>query len=330
MACENPIVIPNPRYNDSNVVYWREYFKDVYGMDFLPDRSITIPCGKCFGCKRSRLNGYRLRLLYEFARSPNSLFITLTFDGYYCKLFKYDYNRSVRLFLDRLRKKYGRGIRHFIVGEYGERNGRFHYHGILFNVPFDRYDHDELQKLWKYGIFHCGMLRPGGIHYVVKYITKDDPDGVGKIPRLIVSQGLGDNFLDTPEAKYAKDNKLSYISSGGRIIPLPRYYLTKLYDYDERILNQLTRKYEPFKRIVDGVTYYDELSYRNALKSYSEKLQGIGLSVSYKKVRKESSISPILSSDVRILSPWDDYDFNTQTEKDKIESCFDPNLLNAF
>lgn len=327
MACEKPLVIKNPRYNEANIDYWREYFKDIYNMDFLPDRSISIPCGKCGSCLRSRMNSYRLRLLYEYERYPNSLFITLTFDGYYVKLFKRDYNRAVRLFLDRLRKKYGKGIRHFIIGEYGEKNGRFHYHGILFNVPFKRYDYPTLQSLWKYGLFHCGLLKPGGIHYVVKYITKEDPNGFQKIPRLIISKGLGESFLESSEAKFAKANNKSYIVTGGKIVPLSRYYLTKLYDYDERILNQLCSKYEPFKRLVDGKYYYDELSYRNALKVYSEKMEGLGLSKKSLNLPFRTSLEPIHSESLHLLDPWDQFDFNTKTELEKINSCFD---LNPF
>lgn len=58
----------------------------------------------------------------------------------------YDKNlhlEHLQKFFKRLRKKFGEGIRYFACGEYGSKNGRPHYHALLFNFDFTD------KKLWQ-------------------------------------------------------------------------------------------------------------------------------------------------------------------------------------
>ena len=52
--------------------------------------------------------------------------------------------REIQLFMKRLRKKYGKGIRYYHCGEYGPKLGRAHYHILIFGHDF------KDKKFWKY------------------------------------------------------------------------------------------------------------------------------------------------------------------------------------
>lgn len=290
MSCERPIRIPNPRYsccigaenfNPSKAydgVTIQDYCESLFGYRGRPpDEFIDVPCGKCFSCNRTRLNGWRLRLMSEVNRYPNSVFVTLTFNDKYLAKFREDPNRAVRLFLDRTRKKYGMNIRHFFIPEYGTLKGRVHYHGILFNYPLTKLDPVVFAKEWKYGFIYLGWCNEKTCNYIVKYITKDAPKGV-KPPRIIASKGLGESYV-TEHGAYHHQKMKPYISIKGKYrVPLPRYYLTKIFTDYERILLQEQVRLEPFVRFVDGIEYHDELTYKYALKRYAEKQISIGLS----------------------------------------------------
>lgn len=123
------------------------------------------PCGQCMACRINKRQQWVFRLLLEMRQRKYSYFVTLTYkDDYlvspYCKItedLRPVYKRSGGLFLlgelDRnahvkfirkLRKlEYRRmgkenvtKIRYFVVGEYGEREGRPHYHFIIFSDHF--------------------------------------------------------------------------------------------------------------------------------------------------------------------------------------------------
>ena len=278
MACLHPIKIRNKRYTSNSDVEFANQVCDFYnslGYVNPPDKFIEVPCGKCFGCLKSKRNGWRIRLCAEFFANPDAAaFITLTFDDVSLGRFKDNPNKAIRLFLDRFRKVYAPGVKHFIAAEFGEKNGRLHYHGLLFNlmrnVPLDC---DMLSKLWTYGYVYIGYCNQKTINYVSKYITKMPPPGC-KLPRLIVSKGMGKVFLDTYGLELSNNFK-PYISSNGYKISLPRYYIDKLFDKATRVCMQYYQSLQPFVRYVDGRKYVDIYSYRKALSDYYAKLKSI-------------------------------------------------------
>jgi hypothetical protein len=87
-------------------------------------------------------------------------------------------------FMKRLRKKYGKGIRFFHCGEYGDLYGRPHYHACLFNHDFDDrrlysvrddvrlYTSESLQELWPFGFSSVGDVTFDSAAYVARYIMK--------------------------------------------------------------------------------------------------------------------------------------------------------------
>ena len=113
---------------------WIQKLKDMYYMQ-------QVPCGRCLECLKDRVNSWFFRLYNEQKNAKTALFITLTYDdehlsytdnGSMCLNYK-----DTQLFWKRLRKAQPKGdpkIRYFLVGEYGSKTHRPHYHAILFNT----------------------------------------------------------------------------------------------------------------------------------------------------------------------------------------------------
>lgn len=85
MPCLNPKTILNPRYKEGGRlkrdIYCREYFGydncllmrgDDGLLDYYPpDWCITVPCGRCAECRKSKRNQWAIRLLNEMGLSNN-------------------------------------------------------------------------------------------------------------------------------------------------------------------------------------------------------------------------------------------------------------------
>lgn len=324
MACENPLRMPNPRYkDDQDREFWYLYYRENFGLDHLPDEYIDVPCGKCFSCRKQYQNGWRMRLLAEYKKHPNSVFITLTFDDNNLKRFTYAPNRAVRLFLDRARKALGKQVRHFIIGEYGSKTGRFHYHGILFNVDLDNM---ILSKLWKYGFVYIGYCNDKTISYIIKYLVKDSVSpGAKKVPRLIVSKGIGSNLADELKNEPIKRDCKPYLTyNNSAKVMLPRYIRDKLFTLDELCYMKFLLDISPFKKFLNGKEYSDPVRYKKDLKKYFEKQILLGFSPKpVKKIRSNTAIKPLTLDQVRFLDPSDTLDFYSPNEVRRLESFFE-------
>lgn len=252
-------------------------------LNILPDRYINVPCGYCYSCQKRKLNGYRLRLLYEYQKYPNNgLFITLTFDNESLKRFKSDTNLAVKKFLDRLRKyNNNKSVRHWICAEFGTLRGRIHYHGILFNVP--GITEDIVKKAWKFGFIFVGYCSKATINYIVKYISKGTEYKEKLIPRILSSPGLGISFLDSPECKICKYTLKNHLILNGKPVALPRYYIDKMFDDSTKehlIWEQFAIPRQEF--YLNGKTYYSQNEYDTQLLKYSKSQIERGISLKYK------------------------------------------------
>lgn len=282
MACERPKKIVNRRYVGMSATDIKEYAQNTYGLLFPPDYYLEVPCGFCHSCQKSENNQYRIRLMYEIRDFPENscLFVTLTFDNENLGRFETDYNKAVRLFLDRLRKQYGKQIRHWFIGEYGTLKGRPHYHGILFDVPKelqvtyltdtvvphpkkpDEYvyvhagDHPLIRAAWQYGFVFVGYVNDATCGYITKYLTKSI-NGKRRRPRVISSFGIGKSYLNTDEAQLHKQG-LKYqttMTLGGYPQALPRYYFNKIFTDRDKENIVLDRYLNPPPFSWQGVTY---------------------------------------------------------------------------
>lgn len=148
--------------------------------------TLSLPCGRCIGCRIERSRQWSVRVMHEAALYEENCFLTLTYDDdhvpYRGSLDYSDFQR----FLKRLRRlRAGKTLRFFACGEYGERLGRPHFHCALFNEAFlsDRkvwrrtksyvvFRSPTLEKLWPYGLSEIGELTVKSAAYIARYSLK--------------------------------------------------------------------------------------------------------------------------------------------------------------
>lgn len=186
-----------------------------------------------------------------------SSFVTLTFNDQYLPEDYSVNSRDLNLFMKRLRKALGHNrVRFFACGEYGDQNGRPHYHLLLFGYDFpDRtpwrrapsgevlYRSELLERVWPFGHAEIGAVTEQSIQYVARYILKkitgDAADEhysrihplTGEYlrvrPEFITMSrrpGIGAGWFD----KFARDAFPSdFVVIDGKKRPVPRYYLEK-------------------------------------------------------------------------------------------------------
>lgn len=223
-------------------------------------------CGRCLPCSIKRRRIWKHRMLLEAGLYSQNAFVTLTYeekklplcsDGLLPSLSPED----VRLFLMRLRTRIAPlRIRYFIVGEYGDRSGRPHYHAALFNFPTCR-RFRTLQvrgrpdaagccdscrmvfEAWGNGDVDLGVLEPTSAEYIAGYTTKkmtgkDDARLHGRYPefaRMSRMPGLGHGELQRivdVMVSHGLDKRMADVPTtlahGGREMPLGRYLRREL------------------------------------------------------------------------------------------------------
>lgn len=210
---------------------------------------VPVPCGRCPPCKHRRVNSWVFRLVQEERVSLSSHFITLTYDSRFVPFSEKGWltlrKKDVQDYWKRLRKLCSDStIKYYVVGEYGSKNQRPHYHAIVFNVPdtkffFDAWSLDGVPL----GAVHIGQCTSDSIAYCMKYIDKDSsPLRFGgrilpksaddRVPQFsLMSKGLGSNYLTPDVVAYHKADisRLYLTKPGGHRIALPRYYRQRIY-----------------------------------------------------------------------------------------------------
>lgn len=189
MVCYYPL---QAYYSDdpSHPIKFSEELSQMFQEGNLPEtfrgfRVLSLPCGRCFGCRLERSRQWAIRMTHEAQLHDDNCFITLTYSP---ENLPEDGSLDVTVFqkfMKRLRKKYsGVKIRFFHCGEYGDLNGRPHYHAILFGFDFDDkqflkrtkygalYTSDNLFSLWPYGYSTIGPVNFLTCGYVARYSMK--------------------------------------------------------------------------------------------------------------------------------------------------------------
>lgn len=241
---------------------------------------LDLPCGKCDYCVKRRISEWELRLTQEDKRSTSAYFVTLTYDtehvpitpkGFMSLHREPDGKSHTQLFFKRLRKldtkekiknneftyketKYkgkirrtkvlNHPIKYYLVGEYGGKTNRPHYHLILFNFyPKDTVKAWQiLNQTWGLGNVHLGKVERASIRYTIGYINKHSKipmfEGDDRVPEYNTSsRHLGDNYLSDNMINFHKQNlDKPYAQMGKYKIPLPRYYKDKIYSPHERFM----------------------------------------------------------------------------------------------
>lgn len=159
MPCYHPI----PAYRTEAGEIRIRKADDLYNVG----KPLHLPCGSCIGCRKSLAQGWALRCHLEAARHNHVGFATLTFDDKNLQVTLS--RRTYQLFVKRLRRSMpARTLRHFGCGEYGETNGRPHYHALLFGT----YDAAAVEKAWGLGFTKTVRATPRAIAYVAGYTAK--------------------------------------------------------------------------------------------------------------------------------------------------------------
>ena len=208
-------------------------------------RYVTAACGKCFECRKQKGRAWQVRLSEEIRQNPKAIFVTLTISdqswddikGKYTKLSEEDcIKKMVRLFLERVRKKTKKSLKHWFTTEKGGQNTeRYHLHGLIWND-----NNGELtKKLWQYGFVFIGsFVNEQTINYITKYITKTDEKHKDFIPTILCSAGIGSGYLNRSDSalnryRESKTNETYRLRNGVKL-NLPIYYRNKLYTDEER------------------------------------------------------------------------------------------------
>lgn len=148
------------------------------------DLAQYLPCGTCSECVAAKAREWSVKCIAESKYHTVNCAFTLTYSDeniHETGLSK----RDIQLFMKRLRKRFGVGIRYFIVGEYGDNTCRPHYHGILFGMDFPdkypwqkgkkgsmQYRSSTLESLWTLGHCTVGDFNDATASYICQYVNK--------------------------------------------------------------------------------------------------------------------------------------------------------------
>lgn len=242
-----------------------------------------VACGKCPACIDKQRKYWFVRLNEEAEHSYNSQFITLTYDEASIPLNSFGVytfcKRDIQLFLKKLRKYLDQcqkdeivkmHLRYFIIGEYGSKYGRPHYHGILFNIPKSVDLYKVIHKLWGKGRISVSYVTPSRIGYCSNYMYgKSDlmpdfmTDVTNKIPLLTSRKpGIGYRYVNRITIDWHHVDFKTYYQLGDIKYPLPRFWSDKLFTEEDKPilrLKQQQREKEQLEReIVETFEFYQK------------------------------------------------------------------------
>lgn len=265
MPCYHPIQAWRANTGRSKTGAWPIVFNKKDGYVDMP---VTVPCGKCIGCRLEYSRQWAIRCVHESKMHNDNCFITLTYNDNKLPVFVDEnqveyptlYKKDFQDFMKRLRKRTGVQMRYFHCGEYGTLGLRPHYHACLFGYDFaDKvlwkaregvrlYVSDELNDVWGNGYTTVGEVTFESAAYVARYIMKKQ---LGKSAKNYYQElqpeyttmsrkpGLARNFFD----KYHGEmyNNDSIIINKKELKP-PKYY-DKLFDgIDHLEMEEIKRK----------------------------------------------------------------------------------------
>lgn len=218
-------------------------------------RTLSLPCGRCIGCRLERSRQWAVRCMHEASlNGANNAFITLTYDSAHMPYRGMLYYPDFQRFMKRLRAEIlPFRARFFMCGEYGPKLERPHYHALIFGYSFlgDRkywqttasgkavFVSDQLSSLWGRGFCSVGNVSFQSAAYVARYCmakvtgvdasahyTRVDADGIFQLPpefnHMSLKPGIGRLWYE----KYKNEVYAGrdYIVVNGQKMRPPRYY----------------------------------------------------------------------------------------------------------
>lgn len=181
--------------------------------------------------------------MHELGYHIDSIFITLTYDDDHLPKDGGITKIELQKFIKRFRKTKKNKIKYYACGEYGELNGRPHYHAILFgtnekdftlkpyklhNNKTGKWENCYSHTAWKMGDIHIGNVTYDSARYVADYCQKvfygemvEEIYGNKQQPFQLFSKGLGKQWALDNE-KYLKQ-KLGCTINGNEV-GINKYY----------------------------------------------------------------------------------------------------------
>lgn len=290
MPCYTPLIgfysaEVNPTGKRSIVFDSRKAVHDLRGFPI----KLEVPCGQCIGCRLERSRQWAVRCVHEASLYDKNCFITLTYDDDHVpgngSLVKSDFQK----FMKRLRKKFGKGVRYYECGEYGEKLQRPHYHACLFNFDFpdkelwsirggvSLYRSRLLEEVWPFGFATVGDVTFESAAYVARYCTKkitgERSVGYykGRVPEFVTMSrrpGIGFDWYRAFRSDVYPDDFV-VIRDGIKVKP-PKYY-DSLYDVEHHKVLQDMKYERRLKAESNPHNNYCRLSVRHALQKLKAK-----------------------------------------------------------
>lgn len=212
-------------------------------------------CGQCLPCRHNKARIWTHRIMLEAYQHKENCFLTLTYAD----------DNQINLepahatnFIKRLRGYISPGkIRYYLVGEYGSKTQRPHYHLALFGFPTcprgqTRQPRKEqpmsccencntMFMLWTHGRVDLARLEPASARYIAGYVVKkmtrhDHPDLEGRYPefaRMSLRPGIGHGAVSEIAStlmlnNYDKPDVPKVLMHGRAKMPLGRYLTREL------------------------------------------------------------------------------------------------------
>lgn len=283
MPCYHPITAYRSRTGRNKDGKWPIVFNATEG---YADKKLQLPCGKCIGCRLEKSRQWAMRCLDESKMHKNNCFITLTYNDDHLDSTGSLNKRDFVLFMKRLRKKYGSGIRFFHCGEYGEKGLRPHHHACIFgfdfsdkqlyavrnNVPL--YTSKGLMDLWtdskgnSIGYSTIGEVTFESAAYVARYCTKKitgakaEDHYKGRMPEYCTMSrmpGLGRMFYEKFKDDFYR-NDINVIR--GNVVCKPARYYDKLYDQTSGKLIPRLETLKKGDKIETNIKSFDLIKHR--------------------------------------------------------------------
>ncbi len=218
----------------------KQCFSDNYHMQ-------QVPCGRCYECRKVRVNSWFVRLYHEFKTNLYSTFLTLTYNddnirrsentGYPSLNYS-----DIQLMFKRVRKSCKVKFSYFCAGEYGSKTFRPHYHMLIFTDDVDAIPAIYADWVANNGHVHVGQVSEASIYYTLKYCYKSrrsiDYDFYDIEPeKARMSKGLGHSLMTDSLKKYFRENPSApFRINDKQRISLPRYYRDKIFDVKEKVI----------------------------------------------------------------------------------------------
>ncbi|THF60015.1 rolling circle replication-associated protein [Ollibium composti] len=171
-----------------------------------------VACRKCWQCLERKVDDWVGRNIAEGKTATAAHVVTLTY-GEDLTIGGIDHIRAAVLTYSDVQKylKYlrvdGYPVRYFVVGEYGSKKGRAHWHIVLYwqgDVPDHVLRENFKEKHWPHGWSYWDKVSPEAIRYACKYLQKDMGDdarqGFGPMPSK--KPPLGDAYFRDLAERY--------------------------------------------------------------------------------------------------------------------------------